>query len=479
VVDGTTDLNQSYYVFQDEFVMTAGQELNLALTCDVANYATLNADTLIASLQIGTTYPEMKDLNNKTVTNSSSLVPASNITGKTMTASSPSLTVALASTPVSDTFVKGNKDVCFAGFSLTAGDASDVKITEFKVDAGNDTDGGAWDSQNYAATKDIVGSAKLMEGGIQIGTLKSMQTSATAAYVTFDNLAYTIPAGETKLVQVCGDVSSSLATAKGIAFAILATGNITAEDEDGNSVGVSGTANGVTATPTVRMTISQGGTLTLAADADTPKSDIVVAGSSDVEVAKFKISATDEDFIVKKLELTNDTGTNADVTSVKISYTNSEGQTETKTGYIVSGEITYSGLDIFVEADNDTVVTVTANLNTISAGATAASSINFDIQDDGTDPSNFEAVAQGSGETYTGTNTSLTYTKATVDAATNALYVYESKPTVSLASTSPAGIVLVSTVSTLYQKETLAYKALPLYNAVALPASRVHPSSAT
>jgi len=400
--DATGDTD-GFYIFQDEFVLAAGEELNLSITVDIANNtdSDFTDDTILASIDISSSTLEIKDINNKTVTNSSSVVPSTDITGKTMTIKSPSLTIALASTPVSNTVVKGTQDVCFVGFSLSAGDASDIKISELKVDGGSDADGSSW-TQAAAGADDIVGSVELYEGTTKIGTSEGVQSDGTA---TFDNLSYTIDAGATKLLKVCGDVSSNIASGnRGIAFAVAAAANITAEDEDGNSVTPTGTASLVATTPSVIMTVSQGGSLTVAVDADTPKENIVVAGTSDVTISKFKFITTDESFLVRKVSINNrQSAANSvgdydnNVTEIKISYTNSAGATETKSGYLTGGAANFSGMDMLVDKDDDSVLTISATLNTVAAGATAGEFVDLNLAFN-----DFEAVAQGSGETYTG-----------------------------------------------------------------------------
>ncbi|MFH0776146.1 MAG: S-layer homology domain-containing protein [Patescibacteria group bacterium] len=432
-----------YYVFQDEFTMAAGESLNLAITTDIANNTdtAFTNDTIHASIDINATYPEVKDVNNKSITNTTSLVPSSDIDGKDMTISSPSLTVALASNPApgASTYVKGAKDVCYAGFSIAAGDASNVKITSFKVDGYIDgtgsagfTAGSSGASPNTVYVKDDIGALKLMDGTTQVGASKSVQSDGT---VTFDNLTYNIAAGETKLLKVCGDISSNAfrnTNTEYLAFSIPATTTyIVAEDKDGNSVDFSGSAN---TTQSTYVAVSQGGTLTIAVDADTPKEDIIVAGAADVAISKFKISATSEPFIVKKLAINNrQSGVAAgnlgdydnNVAAIKITYKNSAGTTESKMAYLTNGTADFSGLDIAVPKDGDTTVAVSAALNTIttSGGATAGEFVDLNVALD-----NFEATAQGSGDTYysnkLGTASPLlsigtiTYTDATTQAGT-------------------------------------------------------------
>jgi len=407
-IDETTtgDAAQSYYLFTDEFSMDAGETLKLALTSDVANTATLANMTLISSIQTDATYPQVKDVNNKTLTNSSSLVPSSAITGKTMTVKSPSLTLSLASTPASKTYVKGFKDIKFTGITFTCGTASACKITDITLathldsDVDGYDDGGTdgYDNSVYAST--YVGSVSLKDvAGTVVAASKSVTSTGA---VSFTNLSWNLAAGESKTVYVTGDLSTNAVTNGLISFAIDATTDVTVEDTDGNAISsVTGTPNSA---QTVVVTVSAGGTLTASVDSATPKENILLAGSADQALTKFKFAATDEAFVIKKLAIQNrqqgvataNLGDNDDnVTSVKISYTNSAGSTETKTGTLTNGNVEFSGMDLEVEADGDATMTVYATLNTISGGADAGTFVDFNLALE-----NFEAVAQGSGDTY-------------------------------------------------------------------------------
>lgn len=412
------DANQAFYLFSDDFTMAAGESLDLAITADVANNSALNTETIVASLQLGTTYPEVRDINNKVLTNATSLVPSSDITGKTMTVKSAGLTLSLAATPVTDTFVKGTKDVKFAGFSFACGTASSCKVTDLTLTGYIDDDGTAtsYDFANtVAGTGDVngtllntyVGSVALKDAaGNILAASKGVQSNGTVAY---SNMNWTIPAGDTVTAYVVGDLSSN-AYANGdgelIAFAVASVANVTAEDKDGNSItSITGTPNTtVSQTAGTYVGTSAGGSLTVSVDSATPKENILVAGATDQVISKYKFTTTDESFIVKKLAINNrqESAVTADlgnydnnVTLVKISYTNSLGVVETKTGTLTSGTAEFSGLDMFVAADDDAVLTVSANSNTIAAGAQAGEFVDLNLAFE-----NFEAVAQGSGDTY-------------------------------------------------------------------------------
>lgn len=438
---GTTAISEAadttaYYTFTDEFTMAAGDSLDLVLTADVRNLSTLADETLVSSVYVSSTgtndRPEIRDVNNKTITNSSSLVPSSTIDGKTMTVVSDGLTLTRASTPVSKTYVKGTNSICFLGANLKAGDASDIKLTQLKVegyintDVGNTTTFTAGSEADSGATtryvKDAVASVSLYDGSTQVGTTKSIQTNGTA---TFDNLTYSIPAGVTKTLTVCGNFSSSIDTTKitAIAFTISAAANVTAENKDGNSVTatVAAAVNGTTS-PSVYMTTANVGTLTVKEEGS-PNAAILVAGATGQTVAKYKLSAVNESFLVKKLDLALDTGSDftddpsddttyaSSIVSGTISYKNKAGETKTATASFSSGKAQFSNLDLYVPADGNTTVDVKASLNTISGGATTGDLIKVGISEYANASNGFEATAEGSGTTVTATS-GTTFTAA-------------------------------------------------------------------
>lgn len=410
-----TDAAQAYYLFTDEFSMAEGETLKLALTTDVANTSTLSDMTVVSSLQVGGTYPQVRDVNNKTLTNSASLVPSSVVTGKTMTVKSPSLTMSLASTPASKTYVKGVKDIKFTGITFACGSASDCKITSLSLQGYIDDSGDAsafsatgTGADNSTLINTYVGSVALEDAsGNEIAASKSVQSDGDVDYT---NLAWTIKAGESVTAYVVGDLSSNSyanGDAENIAFGIASVADVTVEDKDGNALATASKTGTPNSSQGTYVTSSEGGSLTVAVDSSTAKENILVAGAADQEVSKFKFTSTDEAFVVKKLAVNNrqsavtDSTTLGDyddnVVSVKIAYTNSAGVAETKTGTLAGGTVEFSGMDFYVAADSDAKITVSASLNTRTGGADMGTYVDLNLAFE-----QFEAVSQGSGETYTG-----------------------------------------------------------------------------
>jgi hypothetical protein len=416
ITEASGDASIAYYLFTDEFEMGAGDELNLSLTADVANTATLDAMTIYATLDLGNTsntYPQIKDVNNKTVTNTSSLVPTADIVGKTMTVGSPSLVLSLAAVPVtgSTTHVMGESEVQIVGVSAKCGAASACKVTDIAATGGMDEDGGTTfatsGSDNSVNLNSIFGSVWLEDAdGEEVAASKAVQSDGT---VTWANLDWELDAGETGIFYFVGNISTNAyanSDAESVSFAI-ASGGASFEDDDGNSRTSTGTPNSAYGT---YVLTSGGGSITVAVDSATPNEDIVVAGTADQEISKFKFTTTDEAFLIKKLSVNArqaNAGTIADiddadlgaydnnVQSVTISYTNSDGDTETKTGYLTNGTAEFSGMDFYIDKDDDATLTVYATLNTVAGGAAVTEYIDLNLAFN-----NFDSIAQSSGETY-------------------------------------------------------------------------------
>ncbi len=401
-----TDGAIAYYLFTDEFDMEAGSELNLQITTDVANATALDTVTILTTLDLGNgsnTYPQMRDVNNKTVTNTSSLVPTSDIVGKTMTIGSPSLTTALAAVPVAGgtTHVKGEKNVKFVGVSTRCGSASDCKVTDITVNgyiSDNDDTTFVVGSETIALNTHV-GSVWLVDSdGNEVAPSKSVPTGGVVA---FSDLAWDLDAGETQVFYVVGDISTNAPAADHLAFSV-ATAELSFEDDDGNSRTSTGAVNGTTS-PTTYVTTSDGGGLTVAVSPSTPNENIVVSGAADQEISKFKFTTTDEAYLVKKLSINaRQSGVTTlgdydnNVASIKISYVNSEGVTETKTGSLTSGTAQFSGLDMYVGKDDQATLTVYATVSSIDdSQATAGEYIDLNLAFN-----NFDSVAQSSGTTY-------------------------------------------------------------------------------
>lgn len=445
-VAGTTKT----FTFNNSFIVAAGATVNLGITTDVRNVSTFSGQNIKMTLnafQSG----DVKEVNtNQNVTD---IVPSADIQGYAQTVRASALTVQVASTPVSNTTVKGSKGVEVVGYSFAAGSQSDVKVTSLvlygaaKYDT--DADNSLVDESILAASlDDVVLSASLWVDGLQIGTAKAPSSTGT---MTFDSLNWTIPAGQTKKLTVKADVSTSIAGLANqdatFAFGVPQTGatttttsDLSAQDKDSNTVSATDGSgdwttpvNGYTTHGGVVVTVKDGGSLAAALDGDTPKSTIVLGSTTDVTMLKVKFTSTNESFWIKKLRIINDsanddTGINdTGITQIKLTYPKQDGTTETKTAILSSAVADVSDLNFYAPVNKDVVLTVAADFGDIAAAGITGDTPRFSLDYD----SNFEAVGAGSGKTLSSVG------GANIDG--NAMVVRKTKPTVTLAASSPAG----------------------------------------
>ncbi len=398
VVTEGTDTNSLFYLFTDDLVMDAGETREFELTLDVANEAALGNETITATIDIDATYPVMKDVNNKTLTNSTSLVPTSDYAGDAFTVKSNSLTVVRSAAVGSSTQVVGTDDVSLLALSVGAGDANAVTITQVKV-TGYIDDGGATNlfvvGSDTVYFNEVVLGMDLYEGSIAPENKINVSAKAadTGGEATFDNLTWEIPAGQTVTLYVVGELAANSSyNADQLKVDILdVSADIVAEDGDGNSISSTSSdgPNGLTVDSTTlytQLTISSGGTLAVDIPSNTPASEIVVAGTSGNEFSKVKFTATQESFIINKMALRNsysdttdsatvgDYDDNIDTLTVKY-YTDEEQTVEGSTICAAAAESSYyvcTGMDMMVP-DPDlsgvpdyATLTIEADLNDVA-----------------------------------------------------------------------------------------------------------------
>ncbi|MFA6131755.1 MAG: hypothetical protein WC702_01640 [Patescibacteria group bacterium] len=468
--------------FDDYQDLQAGDSLDLMVTVDVDSDTDLNADLVRATIDVSLVTAE--DANGDALTNSTDIVPTADISGYYMTITTSSLTVDESSTPSAGTYVIGTAAVPVVGYAFTAAESSSITISEATYMVAGDSDA------TYTPDVDLVPSDHISSCSIYDsvtgalvdgpeGVSASSATEATADYtIAFESFAWTVDAGETeKLLMKCDLANVALddtdAASDTYKFYLQTTNGVpllVAEDEDGDSVDGSYDSDGSgtvdtsddTEHDTVAanipgvpiLTVAASGTLTITAASDMPTSTIVLGSSTGVSIAKYKFTSANEAFVVDKMAFYNcyDTdGTSYDglandcndgtetsgadnvATLLTASYTNSDGVTETKTGYFTGSKVTFTGMDFYVGENASAYVTITADTSAVSTtGATSGTLVAASLTKIAGDLS---AVGQGSGTTLTGTT--VTYTAV----ASNEMTLYKTKPTISPSSGTPSGAV--------------------------------------
>ncbi|MBP9828101.1 hypothetical protein KBC55_03010 [Patescibacteria group bacterium] len=437
--------------FNDDFTVEAGETLNLAVTAD------LNAD-ITSGTEFGATLDlsglEIEDENGDELV-SSDIVPSSDLVGFSHTAKSASLAFTLSSTPSDTTTVQGSDNVGVVGFTATAGDASEVTVTDLTLAAyGDDDNSGGFTAGGEAASdvNDFIESCSLYQGDTLVAGPEAPTTNGQS--ISFDDFAWTIAAGQSENVSVmCNLANPSDASNRFFALDINdAATDVVAEDNDGDSIDASGTdVNGGT-TPTTVLTVAASGTLAITVGSDTPSADFVMSSSSMNHVATYRFTATNEGFDVKTLTLSEEEGedntgvsestayTN-NISLVTIEYPNAAGTMLTATASMSGNEAKFSNLSFHVPTGSpeDVKVYVNVPLTDRDSGGSATSNekIRMGLFADTTNDDNFRATGIGSGETLDDDNLTVLGDDSTDGIKT--FVVRESKPTVTLSSASPSG----------------------------------------
>jgi hypothetical protein len=136
----------------------------------------------------------------------------------------------------------------------------------------------------------------LFVDGAQIGSTKSFSDGAT-----FGSLALVIAKDTTKVVELRGNINSSAAADN--RFKTLLT--FTGEDSRGKDISD-------VSVNSVQVKVADSGTLTIAKDGNSAIAGILAAMTTGNSVAKFKLTATNDDITLKKVYISNVKGIDAD-----------------------------------------------------------------------------------------------------------------------------------------------------------------------
>ncbi len=409
--------------FTEVFNLAPGQARTFKVTADVANNADATfANDTVSIDRLAWSSGDIRNLDNSTNIALSDIVPNTTAAGNAHNIKSPSLTASAGSTPVAQTFIMGSQGVAFLGLNLKAGDASDINVSSLTLKGMIDATQDGTFAQGQESTGNtvaaVVATAKLMNGATQLGQTKSPATSSgvgTGGDMTFDNLNLTVPKGQSLALTLVVNLNGGLGSiSSDLRFDVTAG---SATDADGNNVSVSG----LTVTGT-KMTVKSAGTLTLALAPDDTESEagLVVGGSSNAVLGKFKFTAQNEELKLTKLNATVDTAAGVSSLSLFDGSTLVAGPI----GVDGTGLASFTGVNFVIPKDASKVLTVKGNLNAVGAsGATTGSSVRL-----GLSTTNFEVRG-----TSAGSSTLLTApSSGAFPLAANPKVARKSKPTVSV-----------------------------------------------
>ncbi len=440
--------------FTDTLDLSAGKTYNYKVTADVDTSLGGDLDSgdiVMAVLNDASTNAAdvtvMKYTGTNTAVAKADIVPRADISGARITLSSSALTLSLAGSPASQTAIRGTKNVDAAGITFAAGQASALKVTTIKITgytsdevAGTYDEGVDPDSNDSGVSvANMASLVRLYEAGT--GALVADSSKVTSnllgtagtGTMTFSNLEWNIPAGTSKTLLVRLDLSNNTASGTGgdgYAFDIGATTDITSLDADSKTVNPGNSkVNGTVGTPTKVLTVKNGGSMTLAVAAGSPVKGAVWWGQQNAPVSKFRLTSTDEGQYIEKLTFAASvaaeaTDAAANVKAVSLVYKNKAGDVLTTTqsfSNAASVNFAWAGSDAnrpYVPKDSSLDLTVNANMNTRTEGATNDQGANtpgnqvffsLDLVDsfNGSYANGFRAVGDGSGTVLDGTSTNI------------------------------------------------------------------------
>ena len=354
-------------------LVNAGVDVTVEIHADVYNSGAggqyLANDLIVPQILAGTT-----NVLGKSSLNYSN-VPASLVSGNTLTVASGSITLASYSAYANQTVTVPQTAYKLGDFRLTTGSTEGVNLDTI--------------------TLALSGAATNVTNVYVVYGAATSQIKATGAASQTFSINQVLPANSTLSVAVYGTLTSSF------------TGSITP------TLTMSGTSqssgNAVTSLAAAGQTITVGvGAIASAVDASTPVSALVVANTSP-KVASFKFTATNDVFTID--ELTANVANAAAIASItwKDSATGATIATQPMNGLYA----TSSGLSIVVPSNTSKTIDAYVNLGSIGTGF-ASTSASIGVTLDG-----FESI-----------NSNGVKARDYTNRVGNAMYAYKTKPTI-------------------------------------------------
>jgi hypothetical protein len=261
---------------------------------------------------------------------------------------------------VGDVSLTVTKNTSFANTNRAAG-ATNVKVAEFVFQASS-ADDVRVNSINFTiATSSYLQNLKLMDGTTQLGSTIGSPSASSNTFTT--NL--TIAKSSSKVLSLYADVLSSAVADQTIIVSVGDAGVSGYGVASGKSL--SSTPSGAQAGQTITV---KSATLTIAADAATPLSKVLIAGQTGVELSKIKFEAANEDLTLKRITLSFGTASTTQWTAATDIQQNFskvylyDGSTLLNTGGTVpqSGDVLMDGLAFALPAGTPKVLTVKADI---------------------------------------------------------------------------------------------------------------------
>jgi hypothetical protein len=375
--------------FSGSLTVPAGNTATLTVVADIPTTTTatvLHFD--VAAATVAT------DVTSTGVYSTADVIETGSALGNLMTVGTGSLTVSVAASPADQTAILNATGVTYTGFVLTAGSAEDVRVSSIKLTR----------TANIGATgadADLANIAIYNDAGTRLTAYKSL-SSATVTFSASDflnSLGIDVTKGQQKLIYAKADVPSVATNAHLNALGIDIDGSVTVTGLTSNTNPTAtltagpGTSTGVNykaspaATDLYEVTLSSGGTLTLATNPDTPITASQAVGAQDVQgkagvsFTKLLFTAFYEAMNLKSFLVIRSGGADGDYTAVKL-Y---DGTTLVATGYLSGGTVEFNltaDKYVLVPKNGTKVLTLVGDLAGVgtSGGATTGDAPKLGVQ---------------------------------------------------------------------------------------------------
>lgn len=423
VANGGNGAISYFKVHTEDYELVGGETRHLSVQADLdQNMASGYQIKARVRYSDGGANSYIKDLGSNEFVLSSAIIGAgaTALAGDFMSTAANSLTVSRASTPTSHSYVKGDPAVPALGIAMTAGDAGDILLKRLDVRVYGDVTGaGSFSATGDTAANTLVSSVTIYDGNDVVAGPKSitlvdhgaagfLQADSDYYRAQFTDLNLLLKAGATKTLTAKVKLLNTQSVATYVAVDVLPSEDIIAEDSDANTIVASGSALNATANAhNPLLTIATSGSLTAVSQGN-PDSDIVLAGSTQQLVAKYRFRAENEAYEVNKLTIVNDLAgdfgdagvlTSA-VSNVTLKFNDVNGVQQSAVSSLsgAGGTAKFAGLKFYVPQGKDSYLEVYADVNTKAAVGESISGKTFrlGLQNSGNDQNSFDAVGLSS-----------------------------------------------------------------------------------
>lgn len=415
---GELTANAVDFALGSSLILPAGQSVTVDVYADAQTSTSTNLsnnETVLVTLKsVASNAQGQASLNSATV-------PASDTNGNTITVTSSSLTATKYTGYGNQTVISGASDVKLGAFTLSTGSTEGVTVNTiaFSLATGNAA------SITTLTLKDEA-------TGATIGNVNNSPSDTSNSY----SVSLSIPASSSKTVGIYANLKSSIDIGPITATVTIATAGT------GNTTGISAAV-----ASTALQTITVGsGSLSVTRGAGDPVSNNVLAGASSVMVGQFNFAAANSAYTVNNLSVLVPNNVATSVTSVTVKGKDAAGNVVSQTQPLAVSAAkayataTFTGLGMYVPANDSSNLDVYVGTPTVASGATAGRGINVTL-DAGATTGTFLANDSA--------NNALTTVNTGTNIASNGtFYVRKSIPTFAML---PTGVTVPATGSPIYK----------------------------